>query len=81
VGICEVDTRALTRHIRERGAMRVGVSSIETSAPALLERVRAQPSMVGAHLADDVSTAEPYVVRPDGEPRFGSWQLISASRP
>ena len=70
VGICEVDTRALTRHIRERGAMRVGVSSIETSAPALLERVRAQPSMVGAHLADDVSTAEPYVVRPDGEPRF-----------
>jgi carbamoyl-phosphate synthase small subunit len=70
VGICEVDTRALTRHIRERGAMRVGVSSTETSAPALLERVRAQPSMVGAHLADDVSTAEPYVVSPDGEPRF-----------
>ncbi len=70
VGICEVDTRALTRHIRERGAMRVGVSSTETSVPALLERVRAQPSMVGAHLADDVSTAEPYVVSPDGEPRF-----------
>ncbi len=70
VGMCEVDTRALTRHIRERGAMRVGVSSVETSATALLERVQAQPSMVGAHLADEVSTTEPYVVRSDRKPRF-----------
>ena len=70
VGMCEVDTRALTRHIRERGAMRVGLSSTETSASALLERVKAQPSMVGAHLADEVSTTQPYVVRPEGEPRF-----------
>ena len=70
VGMCEVDTRALTRHIRERGAMRVGLSSTETSASALLERVKAQPSMVGAHLADDVSTVQPYVVSPQGEPRF-----------
>ena len=70
VGMRDVDTRALTRHIRERGAMRVGVSSVETSAAALLARVHAQPLMVGAHLADEVSTTEPYVVRPDGEPRF-----------
>ena len=70
VGMRDVDTRALTRHIRERAAMRVGVSSVETSAAALLERVQAQPSMTGAHLADEVSTTEPYVVRPDGEPRF-----------
>jgi carbamoyl-phosphate synthase small subunit len=70
VGMCEVDTRALTRHIRERGAMRVGVSSTETSAAALLERVKSQPSMVSAHLADDVSTVRPYVVRPDGKARF-----------
>jgi carbamoyl-phosphate synthase small subunit len=70
VGMCEVDTRALTRHLRERGAMRVGVSSVETNAAALLERVQAQPSMIGAHLADDVSTTEPYVVMPSGEPRF-----------
>jgi len=70
VGMSEVDTRALTRHIRERGAMRVGVSSVETNPAALLERVQAQPSMVGAHLADDVSTTESYVVRPEGEPRF-----------
>ena len=70
VGMSEVDTRAVTRHIRERGAMRVGVSSVETNPSALLERVRAQPSMVGAHLADDVTTNERYVVKPDGEPRF-----------
>jgi carbamoyl-phosphate synthase small subunit len=70
VGMCDVDTRALTRHIRERGAMRVGVSSVETNPAALLERVQAQPSMVGAHLADEVSTTDPYVVRPNGEPRF-----------
>jgi carbamoyl-phosphate synthase small subunit len=70
VGMSEVDTRALTRHIRERGAMRVGVSSLETNPAALLERVQAQPSMVGAHLADDVTTTEGYVVKPDGEPRF-----------
>ncbi|HEY6683278.1 MAG TPA: carbamoyl-phosphate synthase domain-containing protein, partial [Propionibacteriaceae bacterium] len=70
VGMRDVDTRALTRHIRERGAMRVGVSSVEASAAALLERVQAQPSMVGAHLADEVSTVQPYVVRPAGEPRF-----------
>ena len=70
VGMCDVDTRALTRHIRARGAMRVGVSSVETNAATLLKRVRAQPSMIGAHLADDVSTTEAYVVSPDGEARF-----------
>jgi carbamoyl-phosphate synthase small subunit len=70
VGMCEVDTRALTRHIRERGAMRIGVSSVETDAAVLLERVQAQPLMVGAHLADEVSTNEAYIVRPEGEPRF-----------
>src|SRR5918994_1152936 len=41
VGISGVDTRALTRHLRERGAMRVGISSDGTDAEALLERVRA----------------------------------------
>jgi carbamoyl-phosphate synthase small subunit len=70
VGMRDVDTRALTRHIRDRGAMRVGVSSVETSAAALLERVQAQPTMVGAHLADEVSTTRPYVVRPVAVPRF-----------
>ena len=70
VGVCELDTRALTRHLRERGAMRVGVSSVEQDATALLDRVRAAPQMRGAHLADDVSTAAAYVVPAQDEARF-----------
>jgi carbamoyl-phosphate synthase small subunit len=70
VGISGVDTRALTRHLRERGAMRVGISSVETDADALRERVLASPPMLGADLAAAVSTTEPYVVPADGERRF-----------
>jgi carbamoyl-phosphate synthase small subunit len=57
-------TRALTRHLRERGAMRAGLSSTEADPAALLERVLASPAMTGADLAREVSTAEPYVVAP-----------------
>ena len=70
VGMCDVDTRAITRHLRERGAMRVGVSSVETDPAALLERVRAQPEMTGAFLADQVSTGATYVIPAAGETRF-----------
>jgi carbamoyl-phosphate synthase small subunit len=70
VGISGIDTRALTRHLRERGAMRVGVSSSETSREALLERVLESPGMEGADLAAEVSTPEPYVVPAVGEKRY-----------
>jgi carbamoyl-phosphate synthase small subunit len=70
VGISGIDTRALTRHLRERGAMRVGVSSTETDVDALLERVRTSPSMEGADLAVEVTTPEAYVVAAVGERRF-----------
>jgi len=70
VGISGIDTRALTRHLRERGAMRVGSSSTETDPAALLERVRAVAEMSGAELATEVSTSEPYVVPAEGERRF-----------
>ena len=70
VGMSDVDTRAITRHLRERGAMRVGLSSVETDPDALLQRVRAQPEMTGAFLADQVSTGETYVVPAQGETRF-----------
>jgi carbamoyl-phosphate synthase small subunit len=70
VGISGIDTRALTRHIRERGAMRVGVSSVEADPQTLLSRVLASPSMVGADLAREVSTPQPYVVPAVGERRF-----------
>ena len=67
VGISGIDTRALTRHLRERGAMRVGISSRETDATALLERVRQQDAMAGAELAGEVSTEATYVVPAQGE--------------
>ncbi|BCB74277.1 hypothetical protein Pflav_006870 [Phytohabitans flavus] len=70
VGISGVDTRALTRHLRERGAMRVGVSSVDTDPAALRERVLASPEMVGADLSAEVTTPEPYTVKADGEHRY-----------
>jgi carbamoyl-phosphate synthase small subunit len=70
VGISGIDTRALTRHLRERGAMRVGVSSVETDPRALLERVRESPKMLGADLSAEVSTPHPYTVEALGEHRY-----------
>ncbi len=76
VGIQGVDTRALTRHLRERGAMRVGISSVDTDADALLDKVRHQAGMEGAELSTEVTTTAPYVVpaaatgSTTGKPRF-----------
>lgn len=70
VGISGIDTRALTRHLRERGAMRVGISTTETDPEALLARVRASGEMVGANLSEAVSTDQTYVVPAVGEKRF-----------
>ncbi|MGM1060013.1 glutamine-hydrolyzing carbamoyl-phosphate synthase small subunit [Saccharothrix sp. Mg75] len=72
VGIAGIDTRMLTRHLRERGAMRAGVFSgdeLGTDAE-MLERVRTAPGMKGADLAGDVTTPETYVVEAVGERRF-----------
>ncbi|MEU3857308.1 glutamine-hydrolyzing carbamoyl-phosphate synthase small subunit [Streptomyces sp. NPDC028722] len=72
VGISGIDTRALTRHLRERGSMRAGIFSGEAVAPEaeLLERVQAQPQMKGASLYEEVATKEAYVVPAVGEKRF-----------
>ncbi|GAA3770762.1 glutamine-hydrolyzing carbamoyl-phosphate synthase small subunit [Plantactinospora mayteni] len=70
VGIAGVDTRALTRHLRERGAMRVGVSSLTEDPKELLARVHEAPKMAGADLSAEVTTAQPYVVTAEGEHRF-----------
>jgi carbamoyl-phosphate synthase small subunit len=70
VGISGIDTRALTRHLRERGAMRVGISTTETDEHALLDRVLSSPGMAGADLAREVSTPEPYLVPATGPKRF-----------
>ncbi|HVX54693.1 glutamine-hydrolyzing carbamoyl-phosphate synthase small subunit [Nocardioides sp.] len=70
VGISGVDTRALTRHLREAGAMRVGISTVETDPERLLAKVRASAEMAGAELSSEVTTPEPYVVPAHGEKRF-----------
>ena len=73
VGICDLDTRALTRHLRERGAMRVGIFSgadAEATRPELLERVRSAPVMAGSELAAEVATDRSYVVPAVGEKRY-----------
>lgn len=70
VGISGIDTRALTRHLRERGAMRVGISSTETDADALLARVLESGQMTGANLSGAVSTTEAYVVPAVGEKKL-----------
>jgi carbamoyl-phosphate synthase small subunit len=70
VGIAGVDTRALTRHLRERGAMRVGISSTDADADRLLAKVRAAPQMAGAALAAEVSTDKPYIASAPDDVRF-----------
>ncbi|WP_409492440.1 glutamine-hydrolyzing carbamoyl-phosphate synthase small subunit [Amycolatopsis sp. cmx-11-12] len=72
VGISEVDTRTLTRHLREQGAMRSGVFSGEAlgSDEEMLAEVKASPQMKGADLAGEVTTKQTYVVKPRGETRF-----------
>ncbi|GAA3831294.1 glutamine-hydrolyzing carbamoyl-phosphate synthase small subunit [Nocardioides panacisoli] len=70
VGISGIDTRALTRHLRERGAMRVGISTVETDPEALLAKVLDSAEMAGSELSSEVSTREPYVVAAQGDKRF-----------
>jgi carbamoyl-phosphate synthase small subunit len=69
-GIAIRGTRLLTRRVREQGAMRAAISTVESDPGALLERVLASPEMTGADLARVVSTPEPYTVRPAGPARY-----------
>ncbi len=77
VGLSEVDTRALTRHLRERGVMRAGIFSGDTlldkhgllrRIPDLVDEVKTAPLMEGADLACEVSAKEAYTVEPEGNP-------------
>ncbi|MEU5429184.1 glutamine-hydrolyzing carbamoyl-phosphate synthase small subunit [Streptomyces olivoreticuli] len=72
VGISGIDTRALTRHLRERGAMRVGIFSGNAlpDEGTMLAEVRQAPEMQGADLSAEVATKEAYVVPAIGEKKF-----------
>ena len=64
--ISGVDTRALVRHIRDRGAMRGGIFPAELAEAEARERVEAEPSMLGADLARTVTPDEPVELEEDG---------------
>ncbi|HEX4356292.1 MAG TPA: glutamine-hydrolyzing carbamoyl-phosphate synthase small subunit [Pseudonocardia sp.] len=72
VGVAGIDTRALVRHLRERGAMRAGVFSGDqlSETGELVERVRQSPPMEGADLTGEVTTPTRYVVPAVGTKRF-----------
>lgn len=65
-----VDTRALVRHIRDKGAMRACLSSIDLDERSLLEKARQSPPMENRELASVVTTKEAYEVPAEGEERF-----------
>jgi carbamoyl-phosphate synthase small subunit len=60
LGLEGIDTRALTRHLRNYGAMRAVGSTEELRPEALVEKARSIPSMLGLALADQVTTTQPY---------------------
>lgn len=71
VGISGIDTRALTRHLRDRGAMRVGIfSDLELSREEMVVEVRKSGQMAGSFLSSDVSTPESYTIAAKGEKKF-----------
>jgi carbamoyl-phosphate synthase small subunit len=70
VGLEGIDTRRLTRHLRDRGAMRAGLSTEVLDVDALVGAVQDSPGMVGAELASEVTTPEAYVLPAVGERRF-----------
>ncbi|WP_084252657.1 glutamine-hydrolyzing carbamoyl-phosphate synthase small subunit [Devriesea agamarum] len=71
IGISGVDTRAITRRLRDQGSMRGGIFSgpalIDSRVEDLLTQVRSAPAMEGASFVDRVTIPQPVVLEPDGE--------------
>jgi len=70
VAIEGVDTRALVRHIRDKGAMRACISTIDLNEESVINKARQSPSMENRELASVVTTKEPYEVAPESDERF-----------
>jgi carbamoyl-phosphate synthase small subunit len=78
VGLAGIDTRAVTRHIRDKGAMRAGIfsgSDADLVADEQLAAVREAPSMSGQNLSDQVSTPDAYLVPAVGD-RLGTVAIL-----
>ncbi len=69
VGICEVDTRELTKKLRSAGTMRGVISTVDLDVDSLISKARSIPPMEGLNLVDEVSCKEPY------EWNQGTWKL------
>jgi carbamoyl-phosphate synthase small subunit len=70
VAIEGVDTRALVRHIRDKGAMRACISTVDLNDESVINKARESPSMENRELASVVTTKESYEVAPEGNERF-----------
>jgi carbamoyl-phosphate synthase small subunit len=71
VGIQGVDTRAITRHLRDRGAMKVGIfSGLDLTREEMVVEVRKQADMAGSYLCADVSTPETYIIPAQGVKKY-----------
>jgi carbamoyl-phosphate synthase small subunit len=70
VGLEHIDTRALVRHIRDKGAMRAAISTEALNETELLQRVLASPEMTNRELASSVSVADTYAYSGDGGERY-----------
>jgi carbamoyl-phosphate synthase small subunit len=70
VGIEHIDTRALVRHIRDKGAMRAVISTVDLDKASLLEKVRKSPEMINRELASFVTIKMPYEFPAESEEKF-----------
>jgi carbamoyl-phosphate synthase small subunit len=76
VGISEIDTRALTRHLRTHGAKRGVVSALDPDRDSLVRKARGSRSMVGLDLAREVTCAKPWAFDPRIEANSGAGHLV-----
>jgi len=70
VAIEHIDTRALVRHIRDKGAMRAGISTIDVDAASLLKKILDEPEMENRELASSVTSGSEYEYAAEGKERF-----------
>ncbi|MFH1090310.1 MAG: carbamoyl-phosphate synthase domain-containing protein, partial [Pseudomonadota bacterium] len=67
LGLTGIDTRALTRHLRERGAMMGYMSTRDLDPDSVIEKAHRVPNLIGRDLVQGVTTAKPYLWAPDPE--------------
>jgi carbamoyl-phosphate synthase small subunit len=70
IGLEHIDTRALVRHIRDKGAMRAGISTVEADPKALLDRVLASPQMSNRELSSTVTVDDNYDFESSGAEKY-----------